>query len=165
MQLRKHQIEALEDLRKNDKFAVFMDCGGGKTVLTLERIKELLPTGKVTLITPKQLIKNVWIDEIEKFNYGFKTQIVKKPKDAQKEADIYIHTPDYLTSKNYCGVITPYLVVDEASKFKTYNSQRTKELTKKAKRYKKIILLTATPTPKGYMNLFSLIKIQMEVKD
>jgi SNF2 family DNA or RNA helicase len=55
----------------NEKYGLFLDMGLGKTVSTLTAFSELqlLDTKKMLVIAPKQVAKDTWVDEVDKWNH------------------------------------------------------------------------------------------------
>ena len=51
------------------------------------------------------------------------------------------------------------LVIDEASSFKSYDSDRSKALRKARSQFKRVVALSATPSPNGLIDLFSQFRI------
>ena len=81
--------------------AVFLDCGMGKSSITLTAVMDLMfdrfEVGKVLVVAPLRVARNAWPDEIEKWNhtrfltYTVVTGTEKERRDALiKNADITI---------------------------------------------------------------------------
>ncbi|HHY08890.1 MAG TPA: hypothetical protein GX530_10355, partial [Corynebacteriales bacterium] len=69
MKLYHHQKLALQYLRFNDSFALFMEQGTGKSIPTLIRIFELYKQGEIksALIVAPKATMGAWYRDIEKF--------------------------------------------------------------------------------------------------
>lgn len=151
---------------------LFLDMGLGKTVTTLTAVEELkndyLDIKKVLVIAPKRVAEDTWPEEHRKWDHLKNSlQIVKimgtkKDRlDALKQpGDVYIITRDNIawlvdTLKRNWDFDT--VVIDELSSFKSNQSQRFKKLKLIRPFIKRIIGLTGTPAPNGYMDLWSEI--------
>ena len=148
-----HQKKALDFLRLNDFFALFMEQGCGKTLPTIERIHELILYGKITnalIIAPKSAM-GAWNRDIENFYTIEEQHILNK----------------YITVINYDKVWrgkekSPYyktwdcIVLDEAHYIKNRSSERSKFILKLATKSKYKYILTGTPIGNGQLeNIWS----------
>ena len=70
----KYQEYATRFIMDHKTAAVFLDCGMGKTALTLDAIWQLkydrFEIGKVLIVAPLRVAKFSWPGEIEKFFSG-----------------------------------------------------------------------------------------------
>jgi len=150
---------------------LFLDMGLGKTVTTLTAIEELkndyLEDIKVLVIAPKRVAEDTWTTEYEKWDHLKDLKVIKvlgTPKERklalQQEGDIYIITRDniawlveLLGRKGDFNTI----VIDELSSFKSNTSKRFKKLRIVRPLIKRVIGLTGTPAPNGYMDLWSQV--------
>jgi len=153
--------------------AVFLDCGMGKTALTLDAIWQLMydrfEIGKVLIVAPLRVAKFSWPGEIEKFFSGKLTYSVvvgtakQRTAALKKDADIYIIGRDCLTwliEKSGMPFCYSMVVLDELSSFKNWQSKRFKSLMKVRPQIERIVGLTGTPTGSGgYMDLFGEFKV------
>ena len=67
-----YQQYATRFIEKNEVAAVFLECGLGKSVITLTAIKHLIAAGKVhrvLVVAPLRVAKNTWKDEIAKWDH------------------------------------------------------------------------------------------------
>lgn len=136
-----YQKYAIDKVIDNEKYGLFLDMGLGKTVSTLTAFSELqlLDTKKMLVIAPKQVAKDTWVDEVDKWNHlnHLKVSLVlgtpKERNDAlNTEADIYVTNKE--NTKWLCDQYKkewPFdmVVIDELSTFKSPKSQRFKEAT------------------------------------
>lgn len=153
--------------------AIFLDCGMGKTSLTLLAILMLLDSfevRKVLIIAPLRVAKHTWKDEILKWDdfngirYSVCVGAAAERKAAlRKDADVYIINREnvpWLIEKSGVPFDFDMVVIDELSSFKNWQSKRFKSLMKVRPNVKRIIGLTGTPTGSGgYMDLFGEFKI------
>lgn len=151
------------------KVGVFAFMGVGKTLATLDAIDELMynrgTINKVLVIAPIRVAKYTWTDEIEKWNFPFTVSLIlgsksKRERAVKAEADIYV-----INRENVVWLIDNYkklwkwdmVVIDESSSFKNSNTKRFKSLKSVLGKINRMVLLTGTPAPRGYINLWSQI--------
>jgi len=153
---------------------LFVGLGLGKTIMSLEIFMALQAKGVVNralILAPSRVCELTWPDEIDRwvdyqhFNY---TNLAGKTPAKRKEllmerADICISTTDstvWLAKEfNTPGKLRrlPYdfLIVDESTAYKTWGSQRSKDLRKILPKFKRRLILTATPRPNSVLDMFS----------
>ena len=145
-----------------------LDCGCGKTVITLTAIEELLrdcfEVAKVLVICPIR-VAQVWADEIAKWEHlqGLRYSICTGTASQRKyalglEADIYIINRDVVPwlVENYAREWKwDMLVLDELSSFKNPQAKRFKSLMKIRPKVQRIVGLTGTPSSNGLMDLWA----------
>ncbi|WP_333638540.1 DEAD/DEAH box helicase [Tissierella praeacuta] len=150
---------------------LFLDMGLGKTVTTLTAIEELkndyLEDIKVLVIAPKRVAEDTWTTEYEKWDHLKDLKVIKvlgTPKERklalQQEGDIYIITRDNIAwLVELLGRKWDFntIVIDELSSFKSNTSKRFKKLKTVRPLMKRVIGLTGTPAPNGYMDLWSQV--------
>ncbi|HPZ74830.1 MAG TPA: SNF2-related protein, partial [Candidatus Pacearchaeota archaeon] len=164
----KYQQYAIDFLLKHEQAGLFLDMGLGKTVITLTALDILKKRGeinKVLVVAPKIVAENVWRQEPQKWDhlqdltFSYILGSSKKREKALKtQADIYVVTRDnvawlvdYLKDTWFFDT----LVLDELSSFKNHQSKRFKKLKLVRPLVKRVIGLTGTPIPNGYMDLWS----------
>ena len=166
-----YQEVAKEFALERDAAGLFLDMGLGKTVITLTAIEELkndyLEDVKVLVIAPKRVAEDTWTTEHEKWDHLKDLKVIKimgTPKQREKalteEGDIYIITRDNVAwLVDLLGKEWDFdtVVIDELSSFKSNKSQRFKQLRKVRPLIKRVIGLTGTPAPNGYMDLWAQI--------
>ncbi|WP_294181033.1 DEAD/DEAH box helicase [uncultured Clostridium sp.] len=164
-----YQEYSQEFIINNNHSALFLECGLGKTVVTLTAIDELMydyfDVIKVLVIAPLRVAEDTWTSESEKWDH-LKHLKISKVLGTEKErtsalnhkADIYvINRENVVWLVKYYGRYWPFdmVVIDELSSFKSSRSQRFKALRKV--KPKRIVGLTGTPAPNGLMDLWSEI--------
>jgi SNF2 family DNA or RNA helicase len=173
---RAHQLEALDFFLSNPSSGLFLDPGYGKTSISLAAIKMLLASSKakgILLVAPLRVIYETWPGEIEKWG-GFSdlsfTILHGKGKtlaSLKKKKDIYFINPEGLKSlkllltdliKQKHEVPFDTLWIDECSKFKNPKSKTLfKQLKLMLPLFSRVHIMTGTPSPKSYLNLWSQI--------
>lgn len=174
------QLEGIQHMVEKSYAGLFWDPGRGKTITTLQAFKILRDEGLVRnmLVTATpNIVDDVWPSEMEKFDdldltYSLMRGTEKKRIEAYNmEADVYLASYQSLhwimeTFGKDAGF--DMLVIDESSKFrngKLTSGRRKKKgmrkprsafaaLLKMLKFFKRRYILTGTPIPKGYLNLW-----------
>lgn len=153
--------------------AVFLQCGLGKTIITLSALQRLMhdsfEVSKTLIIAPLRVASVTWKEEIEKWEHlkGLTYSVcvgTSKERVAalRREADIYIinrENVEWLVTTLGSSFDFDCLVLDELSSFKSYSSKRFRVLMKVRPMVKRIIGLTGTPAPNGLMDLFAEFKV------
>ena len=129
---------------KLGRFAVFADCGLGKTLMQLE-ISRLCAknTGKPSLILAPLAVVNQTIQEGKKF--GIK---VTGPKEIND-----VHITNYEQLKNIDSKMYGSISLDESSILKNFQGKTKKEIIESFKKTKYKFCFTATPSPNDTMEL------------
>ena len=170
--LHEYQKYSIEFIKENPISAIFLDCGLGKTVITLTAIKDLIldsfEVKKVLVICPLR-VATVWNDELHNWSHldglTISTAIGSQSErlDALKQkADIYIinrENVEWLVNKSGVKFDFDMLVIDELSSFKSYQAKRFKSLLKVRPEVTRIVGLTGTPTSNGLMDLWAEYRI------
>lgn len=164
-----YQDHTINKILELPKVGLLLDMGLGKTVCTLTAIDELMfdsfEVSRVLVIAPKRVAEDTWMREIDKWDH-LKHLRISKVLGTQKQrldalkatADIYV-----INRENVVWLVDLYknswpfdtVVIDELSSFKSNKSQRFKELKKVTPLINRMIGLTGTPTPNGYLDLWS----------
>ena len=164
-----YQQLAIEKIEAENSVGLLLDMGLGKTSITLAAIKNLIyeefEIDKVLIVAPLQTAWNTWTAERDKWDQFNDLRIslvlgsAKRRKQAlEEDADIYVINRENV--QWLCEYLTtdwPFdmLVVDELSSFKNPQAKRFKALRKKLPFFKKVVGLTGTPAPNGYMDLWA----------
>lgn len=169
----KYQEYAKDFIIDHPEAAVFLDCGMGKSVLTLSAIDELMyerfEIKKVLVISPLRVAKNTWPEEIQKWNhtryltYSVITGGPEKRREAMmSDADIHIVNRENVTWMiEKSGIPFEYdmIVVDELSSFKNSDTKRFRSLMKVRPKVKRIVGLTGTPSSNSLMDLWAEFRL------
>lgn len=153
--------------------AIFLDCGMGKSVITLTAIYELLYNSfevrKVLVIAPLRVARDTWPAEIEKWDHlkGLTYSVVigtepERKEALRKSAGIYLinrENVDWLINKSGFPFDFDMVVIDELSSFKSASAKRFKSLLKIRPKVKRIVGLTGTPSSNGLMDLWAEFRI------
>ena len=167
----KYQEEAINKIIKIDRCGLFLDMGLGKTVITLTAINDLMfdrfEVNKVVIIAPLKVAEDTWIKEISKWDHltNLSMSLVlgdknKRIKALETQADIYV-----INRENVSWLVTylgrdwdfDMVVIDELSSFKNPSASRFKSLKKVIGKSSRVVGLTGTPNPNGYIDLWGQI--------
>ena len=168
---RKYQEVGLNLLLENNRFGLFYDMGLGKTVVTLTAIKALLDdiqVTKVLVIAPLYVARSVWDAEAQEWEHTsglIFSKVLGTVKERMaalsKPADIYLINRENVAwlCELYGGYKLPFdmVVIDELSSFRNHRSKRFKALKNATTFTPRLVGLTGTPSPKGYINLWAQI--------
>lgn len=167
-----YQEYATRFIQTHEVSAIFLDCGMGKSVITLTAIKRLLAKGKarrVLVVAPLRVAQTTWPDEIQKWDhlkgltYAVAVGSEEKRKAAlAKKADITIinrENVEWLIAKSGQKWCYDTVVLDELSSFKSYQAKRFKYLLKVRPFVSRIVGLTGTPASNGLMDLWAEFRV------
>lgn len=160
---------------------VFFDMGLGKTLITLQATLRRNPHGHILVVAPKNIARNTWIDEIQKFdipirhrslivNENFKDLSRQKRLERYEEAYTALPTMYFINRELLTDLIKnmpvhngrpvwffPNIILDESQSFKSHSAQRFQALKRVRPACSSVIELSGTPTPQGLMDLWSQI--------
>ena len=170
--LHDYQRFCVDFMEQHPQCALFLDCGLGKTVITLTAIQRLMyewfDVNRVLIIAPLRVARDTWLSELGKWAHlkGLTMQrIIGSEKDRLRalgeRADIYVinrENTEWLV-KHYSGRKLPFdmLVLDELSSFKNYRSKRFLALKKVIQQFRRVVGLTGTPAPNSLEELWPQI--------
>ncbi len=166
-----YQEVAADWIRDKPYAGLLLDMGLGKTVVSLTVIQELLYDSlqyeKVLVIAPKKVAEDTWTREAAKWKHTRHLRISKvlgtpaqRRVALQVDADIYvINRENVVWLVDYLGDAWDFdfVVIDELSSFKNHRSKRFRALRKVRPLMKRVVGLTGTPVPNGYLDLWSQV--------
>lgn len=166
--LHPYQRYVVDFIERHRFCGLFLDMGLGKTVSTLTAVKRMIysfEVSKVLVIAPKRVAETTWTTEANKWEH-LRCLKLSKVIGTEKEraealgadADVYV-----INRENVCWLVRylngrmsfDMLVIDELSSFKSHTAQRFKALKSVRYQFSRIIGLTGTPAPNGYMDLWA----------
>ena len=172
-----YQRHAAEFIRQRKNCALWVDMGLGKTVSTLTALADMhdrCEVGKTLVIAPKRVARKVWSDEVASWSHLSSLRVSRIVGDADEcfhalkdpTADIYtigrdrmawLHAQFIQNDKQVVEWPFDTVVLDEAQSFASQSSQRWKAMAdlRLKTRFKRLIELSGTPMPNGYMKLWS----------
>ena len=166
--LHQYQKDIVSQAKTIFSLGLFLPPGLGKTATTLTIIAEQFK-GSTLIIAPKRVAESVWSDEIPKWAHTNNLTISKvMGTPAQRAAALRVSADIYITNlENVAWLFNDHLksnifdnlVIDESSRFKDASTKRFKAIKKHLKTFRRRIILTGTPTPQGYADLWSQVGI------
>lgn len=167
-----YQKYSIDFIENNPISALLLECGLGKTSITLTAINDLMfdsfDVSKVLVICPIR-VANTWVQECKKWEHLNDLRIsvavgseMERLRALRAKADIYVinrENVQWLIESS--GILFNYqmVVIDEMSSFKNGKSKRCKALLQVRSKIDRIVGLTATPTSNGLMDLWSQYRI------
>lgn len=166
--LHPYQRYAVDFIERHRFCGLFLDMGLGKTVSTLTAVKRMIysfEVSKVLVIAPKRVAETTWTTEANKWEHLRCLKLSKvigtekeRAEALRADADVYV-----INRENVCWLVRylngrmsfDMLVIDELSSFKSHTAQRFKALKSVRYQFSRIIGLTGTPAPNGYMDLWA----------
>lgn len=171
-----YQRHAVEFIKERKNCALWVDMGLGKTASTLTAFADLQDScaaQKMLVIAPKRVARKVWSDEVATWSHLSHLRVSRIVGDAdacfaalRAPADIYtigrdrvawLHAQFIQNGKQVVEWPFDTVVADEAQSFASQSSQRWKALAdlRLKTRWPRLIELSGTPMPNGYMKLWS----------
>ena len=166
-----YQKYTIDFIKSHKTAAVLLDCGLGKTIITLTALNDLLydsfEISRVLVIAPLRVARNTWPNEIEKWEHLKHIKVsVAVGNENERLAALAAPASLYVINRENVQWLvekTKYkfdaIVIDELSSFKNWNSKRFKALLKIRPFAARAIGLTGTPSSNGLMDLFAEFKV------
>jgi SNF2 family DNA or RNA helicase len=163
-----YQQHAVQYLLSKPRAFLNLGLGLGKTSATLTAISDLIDSfhvKKILVVAPLRVASKTWPDEIAKWahfhhlTYAVLTGTAKE-RTAAAFTDVQVHIINienlkWLTVLKGNNIDYDMLVIDESSMFKNRDTVRFKTARKLAIRMSRVVLMTATPAPNGYLDLWA----------
>ena len=167
-----YQKYSIDFIENNPISALLLECGLGKTSITLTAINDLMfdsfEVSKVLVICPIR-VANTWVQECKKWEHLNDLRIsvavgseMERLRALRAKADIYVinrENVQWLIESSGIPFNYQMIVIDEMSSFKNGKSKRCKALLQVRSKIDRIVGLTATPTSNGLMDLWSQYRI------
>lgn len=168
-----YQQYSIDYILDHPTAALFLDCGLGKTVISLTAIFDLtldsFQIRKVLIIAPLRVARDTWPAEIEKWDHlkGLAYSIAVGTACERKAAlrdkvQVYLINREnvpWLIQDSGLPFDFDMVVVDELSSFKSHQAKRFKSLMKVRPKVKRIVGLTGTPSANGLMDLWAEFRL------
>jgi SNF2 family DNA or RNA helicase len=175
---RPYQIEVLKFLLSNSNAGLLLDPGLGKTACVLAALcvlKKQRMFKRALVVAPKRVARHVWPAEREKW-LDFWNLPMHVLHGGKKDALLNTLPPGNIDNPDVCVVTfdglewlardnghrftrlgADVLVVDESTYIRHTNTRRFKNLRPFLHTFKRRMILTGTPIPKSYEDLFGQI--------
>jgi len=171
-----YQIPMVEHLLANDRAALFVSPGKGKTVVTLTALDTLATCGQfkgALIVAPLRVCSITWPAQVARWAHTSWMRVAHLRTAEGLEAwhdgsaDIYLINSELLPNRlpqmfpKRKGFVCPVdtLVIDELSLAKNHASKRFKALYKHLSAIPRRWGLTGTPIPNNYLDLFMQVKM------
>ena len=160
------QVKAVDFICNTKRSAIWADPGAGKTSITLGAFLKLKQAGAartMLVVAPLRVCQLQWRQEASQWSQFKDLKIVflhgpKKDDILREAADIYLINFDglvWLEKKFPRGLPFDIVCLDESTKIKNYAAERSKALRRCTKASPWKVMLTGTPSPNGYLDLFA----------
>ena len=166
-----YQQYAINYIEGHPIAALFLECGLGKTIITLTALHSLMldsfTVKRCLIVAPLRVARDTWPAEIAKWDHlegltyevavGSEKERLEAISRAMKKGSRLV----IVNRENVPWLIknTPWIydmvVLDELSSFKSNKALRFKALQKVRPRVSRIVGLTGTPAPNGYLDLWA----------
>ena len=170
--LHEYQRYSIQFIVKHPFSALLLDCGLGKTIITLTALEDLLfdyfEAHRVLVICPLRVCA-VWANEIHHWKHLNSLQYIiafgtaeERKAAFNRRADIYIinrENVQWLVEDSGLPFDFDTIVVDELSSFKNHRSKRFRAMMKVRPKVKRVIGLTGTPSSNGLMDLWAQFRL------
>lgn len=165
--LHPYQLRAVDFIKSHSQAALFLEMGLGKTVSTLTAIADLIEELEIRtalVVGPRKVIETTWTDEASKWEHLQWLRVVRVIGSEEKrlqalatKADVYVISRDlfvWLVRHYKTKVPFDMVVLDELTSFKASTAQRFKAFRLVRSQFDRIVGLTGTPAPNGYLDLY-----------
>ena len=169
MELTERQRDAVNQLVTKRKCLCIAKMGSGKTVTTLTALDNLIKNKeakRILVVAPLRVAQTVWAQEIDKWPHLRHLRVVKALGNREKRISALRSRTQItiINKENVQWLVSGYkkwpfdtLVVDESSCLKNPSTKLFKALKKVSSEFENVFLLSGTPSPEGYINLWSQI--------
>jgi len=168
--LHEYQRHAIAFAREKKRCLLALDLGLGKTASVLTLLSDLqdeLEVRRVLVVAPLKVAMTTWPNEIRAWEHvkhlSFSVLCGNaKEREAAMREKTFIHTinvENLAWLERMLGQFNPYdmVVFDESSMYKNRDTKRFKVARRMCRHLPRTILLSATPAPNGYMDLWAQI--------
>jgi len=162
-----YQERATQWILEKPRCALFLDCGLGKSIITLTAIQQLIDDceiSRVLVVAPKKVAETTWTTEADKWEHiNLKVaKVIGTEKQRNlalaSKSDVYVIGRDsFVWFVGKYGGCLPFdmLVIDELTSFKSSKSQRFKAMRMATPTVRRVVGLTGTPAPNGLIDLWA----------
>jgi SNF2 family DNA or RNA helicase len=170
-----HQFEALQRCIAQDNYALLMDPGTGKSKVMIDDASCYFLEGQcnAALVICPNSIKSNWKEEIEKHSSIATDIFVYDPSLKEKYAnwmtepfadglkwaimsvESFSQGDAYKYAERFGFINRAVVYVDESSRIKSHDANRTKAITKIGRNFKRRRIATGTAITKGPQDLYS----------
>lgn len=165
---RPYQLDLVRFILTAPASACWARIGSGKTSATLKALEIMKEKAgwKTLVVAPKQVARDVWKQEAEKWGFDLKVVVLHgdhKNKLVKEDADVYVVNYDglaWLSKYLPRGFAFDVMILDESSKCRNTDTNRFKLLRDDFRpKAKKVVELSGTPKPNGEINLYGQYRL------
>ena len=170
--LHPYQVYCCEYIKSHPEALLLLDCGLGKTIVTLMAVLDLMydrfEVSKTLVVAPLRVARSVWPEELKKWDgLDFLRMSVLVGDAKQRAAALAAPADVYVINRENVKWLTDFLekrhqpwpfdmvILDELSGFKNPQSQRWRALRKVRPQIRRMVGLTGTPASNGLMDLWA----------
>lgn len=165
-----YQAHGVEFVKDHPRAALLICMGMGKTSITLTAAVDLIRSGeirRVLVIAPKRVADRTWAAEAAKWTHTAGLVFSRVlGTSAQREAALNVPAHVFTINRENVKWLVDYflarkvwpfdlIVIDESDSFKDSGSIRFRALRKVTKKAARVVLLSGTPTPNNYLDLWT----------
>ena len=167
-----YQSYATEFILSHPVAAILLQMGLGKSVITLTAMQELFRRGeihKALVIAPLRVARDTWPEEIRKWDHlkDLNYTVAVGTADERRKALAVSPQITLINRENVPWLVEhlgnrfdyDMVVIDELSSFKNWEAKRFRALMKVRPGVTRVVGLTGTPSPNGYMDLFAEYRV------
>ena len=167
-----YQSYATEFILDHPVAAILLQMGLGKSVITLTAMQELFKRGeirKALVIAPLRVARDTWPEEIRKWDHlkGLTYSVAVGTADERRKALALSPQITLINRENVPWLVQllgnrfdyDMVVIDELSSFKNWEAKRFRAMMKVRPSVQRVVGLTGTPSPNGYMDLFAEYRV------
>lgn len=153
----RHQTDCLNKALQHRHYALFLDCGLGKTRIAIELIKRRKV--KTLVVAPNTILDN-WAEEIKKWSdlryIILKGSRNKRIKLLGTPSDVYIINYEALRilEKELAKERFQFIIADESQKLKGYKSKQSKVVFRLGQTTPYKLIMTGTPIQNNPFDVF-----------
>ncbi|NCC40369.1 MAG: DEAD/DEAH box helicase [Gammaproteobacteria bacterium] len=172
--LHPYQVRAVQFLIDHAESGLFLDPGLGKTIVMLTVIAFLLAAGavrRVLVVGPPRVVATVWAQEAAAWEHTAHLRVLVLAgsparrqallQDGLATADVVCVSYGLLPwlHRRVKREVWDWVVIDESSLIKDHRTRRWKAVAFTAMTAKRRTLLTGTPTPKSWADLWAQVTV------
>lgn len=164
VKLHDYQQQAVKHLHENNRAALWLDMGLGKTAIVLSALEPHHPPALV--VAPKRVAEHVWPAERDRWRPDLHIRVAAGAAAHRRSVlaqakhgtiDITVIGRDNLAD----AVGGPWrtIILDESSSFKNRSTKRWRAAAKLAKAATYVWEMTGTPSPNGLLDLWAQVAL------
>jgi SNF2 family DNA or RNA helicase len=163
-----HQKRVVSIVRTQPRYALFHDCGCGKTIAVLAAIEDGKRNGfagRTLVLAPKSIMQAAWGGDAKHFpDLTLTVCWSAKPAERRKliasGSDILVTNPETFKkhAEDFLRAGVTRLVIDESSKIKNHASQISQACHRFSDRMTSVLILSGTPAPNDRTEYWSQLR-------